>query len=322
MRAIIYYPYINPPQEWIKQALLYWDRVCTIIPVNYHEIETVLHPDLIWLRDRGIYEAITADDIQDHEKQNLRQEILKYLHSKDKIPIKPDDWSLTKKERIFYGKLPEEVEEDLKKAGHLKGRKNYLEINSDLFGVLLCLIAKYLSKSLTIRDNYYSIFTMGSEFEKCNFEPIYPDRSEMCIQVMLNNFLPVPSGTEPLENILEFKETNRGDLAGFRRALDSLYVQLAKEMPEQRILAAATDEISARLNEITRKMKERKIRTWLMSLSVIVGGVINWAIGESISTKIPQIMDTIPEISASPYLARPSNLCGDFSYLYRAIERF
>lgn len=322
MRGIIYYPYINPPQQWIKQALLYWDRICTIVPEDYDE--SVLHPDLIWLRNNGIYEAITADTIPDYEKQRLRQEILEYLNLKKEVPIRPDDWSCTKKERVFYGKFPQDVEEDLKKAGYLKGEKDYLEVNSGLFGVLLCLIAKYLSKSLTRGGDYYPVYTMRSDFEKCNFEPIRPDQSESCIHVLLEDFLPVPRETVSLDDILSFREKHQGDLLAFRRALDSLYANLKNEVPNDRIIAAAKDEISARVSEISQLLRGSKIAIALISLSVLVPTLVVPLV-PALTSRIQWMFSGIAVHAIMKFLwhkVRPGNLDHPYSYVYLARREF
>lgn len=318
MRTTIFYPYLNPPRSWIKQSLLYWDRICTIIPADFDD--KFLHSDLIWLRNEGIYEGITADTISYFEEDNLQKEVFEYLYSMEDCPIKSDDWSSTGRERLYYGKLPDKLETCLLEAGYLTKTKRYLEINSGLFGILLCLIAKYLSKSLTIEGDYYSVSTTGGQFEKCNFEPIHPDRSETCIQAILKHFLPVPRETVSLEDILSFRKKYAHDLLQFRRALDSLFQKIQAEGPEERIVAGAIDEISVGLKEITNLLNGAKIKIALGSLAVLVptmitkffpgySGQISWMFSGAALVGI---------LNFNQLMVRPGNLKHPYSYLYLA----
>lgn len=78
--AVIYYPFMHPPQAWIKHALLYWDRVYTVVPVDYPgDLDDLLHPDVLWLRDQGIYEPPSADSLSSHQVEVVSNEIITCL---------------------------------------------------------------------------------------------------------------------------------------------------------------------------------------------------------------------------------------------------
>lgn len=326
MRALIYYPYINPPSQWIKQSLLYWDRICTIIHADW---KNVVHPDLYWLLEHEAYEPLSPADIPDHEVERLRSELIEYLALRRKSPLNSDVWG-GKSESVYYEKIPKPIEDELRKAGYLKDSGDRLEVDSGIFGVLLCLIAKYLSRHLSWegerQGEFYSVYTMGVDFESCNFEPIRRDRSEKCIQLVLNNFLPVPSETVPLDDILGFKRDHEGELMAFRRALDSLYARLAEEGPEERVFAAALDEVGAALAMIKDSFKRAKIHTLLLSFSVLltVGTTIarTLVLGQPIMPAPPEILEGMSMVTATGRLVRERNLQGPFSYLHRAIREF
>jgi hypothetical protein len=237
---------------------------------------------------------------------------------------------LQKIEWVYYGKLPGKVEKDLAKANYLRGSKGRLEVHSDLFGILLCLIAKYLSRALSYGADFYSIYTSGIDFEHCNFEPIDPDRSERCIQVVLDQFLPVPSETVPLEDILKFKMDHEGELLAFRRALDKVYADVAREGPEERVIVALKDDLSAGLSKIDESLRRSSIETVLLSMSVLVAtgmtaGASVLTSNQTVSTVIPWTFSGIAPaalLTIMDRVKRAGNLHGPFSYLHKTIHRF
>src|SRR5688572_20093494 len=62
-RNILYYPTINiPTDDWLRNAVLYWDEVSSIVPQdweNKHLIE--LSPDIRYLMDEGQFRSIRPD---------------------------------------------------------------------------------------------------------------------------------------------------------------------------------------------------------------------------------------------------------------------
>ena len=55
-QTILYYPTINIPNEnWLKNALLYWDNISSIVPYeDYYN----LSPHLLYLQSCEIYKPI------------------------------------------------------------------------------------------------------------------------------------------------------------------------------------------------------------------------------------------------------------------------
>ena len=48
-QTILYYPYINIKNEqWIRNALLYWDNISSIVPYTHYD---ELSPELLYLKE-------------------------------------------------------------------------------------------------------------------------------------------------------------------------------------------------------------------------------------------------------------------------------
>lgn len=212
------------------------------------------------------------DSIPEQERDVLRNEMLAYIQSKYVLPINKGDWASLcgKKEEIYYGKFPEKIEVALKDGGYLRTTGDRLELDSSLFGILLCMAAKYLGKVLTSGEDYYTLFTNRYEFELCNYDPINSLKTERCLQILLNEFLPIPDSTVPIKEVLRFKQDNFNELLLLRCALDSLLTQLKQEVHPERALAAAKDEVAGHLGQVAANMRRSNMRIAFVSLSVII----------------------------------------------------
>jgi len=77
-RTLLYYPTIKVPSgSWLKQAILYWDEVASIVPGDWHE-ETLIPftPEIEYLLNEGVFRPIRPeslarswDDVHEFEKE-------------------------------------------------------------------------------------------------------------------------------------------------------------------------------------------------------------------------------------------------------------
>ena len=60
-QTILYYPNINIPDgSWLRNALLYWDEVSSIVPYeNYPDFSS----ELLYLQKLGVYKAIYPQEL-------------------------------------------------------------------------------------------------------------------------------------------------------------------------------------------------------------------------------------------------------------------
>lgn len=60
-QTILYYPTINIQDgAWLRNAILYWDEVSSIVPYeNYPDFS----PELLYLKELGVYKAVYPQDL-------------------------------------------------------------------------------------------------------------------------------------------------------------------------------------------------------------------------------------------------------------------
>lgn len=66
-RTILYYPTINiPTNDWLKNAVLYWDEVSSIVPYDWRQDPTItISKDIDFLEDEGLFRPIHPGQLMD-----------------------------------------------------------------------------------------------------------------------------------------------------------------------------------------------------------------------------------------------------------------
>jgi hypothetical protein len=86
-RAILYYPTIDVPTgDWLRQALLYWDEVGSIVPEQW-EHSHHYRDDIRYLKDEGQFRAfrpelLTQSPAFDRARKNLEREFITLADSR------------------------------------------------------------------------------------------------------------------------------------------------------------------------------------------------------------------------------------------------
>ena len=87
MPHMLYYPTINPPPELLYKALLYWDKICTIVPPEGPE--EYLNPLMRTVDDAQLYEPVVSPyghGFLFEEAVHVLQYLVKAIPADDLIP--------------------------------------------------------------------------------------------------------------------------------------------------------------------------------------------------------------------------------------------
>jgi hypothetical protein len=80
----LYFPYINVPDtDWLYRMLLYWDRVCSIVPRVYVDGRNELKPHMQHLIGEGLVQPIMPQDYI-REIPNFESSFLQYIDDRIK----------------------------------------------------------------------------------------------------------------------------------------------------------------------------------------------------------------------------------------------
>lgn len=117
----------------------------------------------------------------------------------------------------------------------------------------------------------------------------------VCADIQLNNCLPVPTASIPLQEVLEFKQRRADELAALRQTLDELYLEVvsAADIPRAKIAAisrleraiADLDRVAA-VSWVDRLFASRKVSLDVNAASVGQGVVTAGTVGVAFSNPV------------------------------------
>lgn len=225
-KVLLYYPTIDiPSPSWIRQGIMYWDRIGSIVPNSYdrHLPRSLRYSKQIQpLYDAGLFQPFNPVDLFEADGwkgeiyQSFSEELLAKLRSKDfkrRLKKKPKFDIPLYKEKIIDTLYRLELE------GKYAERRDdgfyYFEKNTAF--VYLSVLAKYLANidtQLTIPSTDLKIY------EELNFKATPKEQSPIpCLQVEFKDLLRVPSDDVEIERIIEFRQTRSDELKNFRQKI-------------------------------------------------------------------------------------------------------
>src|SRR6266508_27464 len=112
MQRLLYYPLVNPPPPIVWQGLLYWDGIASITP---HEGD-YFQPLLRELCDTPLYDPLDTDSFKLWDRHRYDAMLRELESVVGEIPgedLEPEPGPLHGDNRLYYGKLPASLQEDL-----------------------------------------------------------------------------------------------------------------------------------------------------------------------------------------------------------------
>jgi hypothetical protein len=250
-RTLLYYPTIViRNDQWIRQSILYWDSIGSIVPEG---LEGKLHQsyDIEILQREGLFRVYQPDDyVQHNERLAIEFEAIiqdKYLLN-SKLPKRlPEPRPLGNFEKpirnwLFEKKMYYQLAEKLIQKSLAKRDGSKLYMNSQLVMIYMSLLAKHMAN-----DDLERMVTPGTDFP-ANVNLIYPDLSDAkhrhpthahaeltgALRFSLHNVLPVPVGNTQIVDLLRFKSKYRDELLNFRNVIDE-YQGKIKHAPAEEL---------------------------------------------------------------------------------------
>ncbi len=264
----LYYPTIViPDDEWLRQALLYWDRVASIVPPDQKELvdecewlKPVLQADDVfcpmWLSDHPMDPRAFMDELQ------WKVEAPGYIDS-----LGPrNQWRFSG--RLHEDKLLDYSDSFLCHHGLIdrsRRRGPWLPIESRTGMLYISLLAKHIAdasptevasstSSSAWYGRLYPVWTPGDQDAVASAEVLY------------ENVLPVPATNVPLEKIMSFRDKRQDERVNFQ-------IELRKY--EKKVAAAqSTDEVKDVTSDFSKEAESglanlrKALKTDLVDIAV------------------------------------------------------
>lgn len=248
-QTILYYPKINIEDgAWLRNAVLYWDEVSSIVPYdNYADLSV----ELLYLQSCGVYHAVYPRDLFCSDYVNdFCNTIVKRISDYDKSMVKALETKGTKvkihknkiyapalHELIHYSKLPPNLLKYFRDKRFVNdyNTDGLMEMDSRIAQIYMRTLAEYSIKCSN-KD-----IVLGTDSVSSNRE-IYHNVSfsrngntqTQCCKINLINCLPQPSLDVGFEEILDFKSRRKDELIAFKAKIRELETNIYRaESPEE-----------------------------------------------------------------------------------------
>lgn len=233
-QTILYYPNINiKNDQWLRNALLYWDNISSIVPYRNFEY---LSSDLSYLRDEEIYEPIYPQNLfkseynYDFERTFIKRlELYGDSKSSKRARIHKDKvQSPELLELIYKAKIPPGLEKIIDNNNYINdyNADGWMEIDEKIAQIYMRTLAEY---SIKTSDKE---MVLGTD-NKTKRKEIYPysrnlRTASQCCEINIVDCLPQPSLDTSLEDIIRFKEQRKDELIAFQSKISELESNIYK----------------------------------------------------------------------------------------------
>ena len=342
-QTILYYPKINIQDgAWLRNAILYWDEVSSIVPdASYSD----LSPELLYLQKLGVYKAVYPQDLFFSEfAEDFCDAIVKRISAYDRRrtrstydEIENSSGRVRKRkiyapalhELIHYRKLPPRI---LDYFGNRKYIDDYadgwLEIDQNIAQIYMRTLAEYSIKC-SGKDIVLGTDRITPNQEIYREFHNHADLQTQCCKINIENCLPQPSMDIGFEDILEFKTKRKDELHAFRAKIKELETNIYKADSPELIRHFETqfiEEWQQCSQDFYKVLRDSRIKFYLSSLISLVAIPF---VSQCLSSLIGQ--DLTPAIqTGAQFLAlgigyfdyrgkiSPAKADGAFSYIFNA----
>lgn len=278
-KTILYYPTITiPTGPWLRQALLYWDEIGSIVPLNDFDQRTLVpySPDIEWLGNQGVFRPFSPQLISRQGGRvvdDFEDELSDAIRSPDFRKLLPEVSKRQFSARVHKDKVSDEVYEVLKRK-HLAQEKRHDPDWYYFENAMALLYMAKLAKYLAAGDEQPTLLgTDLREYEHLNFRTRVLDNGVVSLTAAFLNVLPVPREDVSLDDILQFKRRRREHLLRFRQLLDDFENKLAackSEVEAKNVVGGFSTKLQASLADLEAVLKDSKIATFWGSMESLI----------------------------------------------------
>ena len=279
-KTILYYPTIRIKDgAWLRNALLYWDKVSSIVPgMNYDEFNSI---EIEYLQDAGIYEPIYPFELEYEDglckmfcqqvKENLKSS-KRSMSKRHTARVHVDKSSMV--DRVHISKTPEPILDYLLEEG-IAQRSNdgtWINMNSKDAEVYMATLAKYLAKvhgNTEIGTDISAKFFYPYARIKGNIDA----EKQIYLNIALHEILPVPNMDVPLSDIIDFRKKYERELKCFRQRIEAFQLELnhCRDMEDIEYTTGALQrQMDDDLHKIEELMSSRGIIRTKKAMKILI----------------------------------------------------
>jgi len=278
-QTILYYPTISVPSgRWLRQAVLYWDEIGSIVPQRYDRTALIPYtPDVQYLKAEGEFRPFRTDLIYQRQwklVQDFENELREIVRSSEFQAKLAGRSKKTLTARVHQDKVSHEVF-DFLESSHLAkrqaGNQNWYFFELSTALLYMSLLAKYLANADETASTVAG--TNLPFYQRLNFGAESISTALPSLNVRFFNILPVPRQNNSLADIITFKRKRQDQLKFFRNVVGDTQLALAKCKSNSQVNQTLADfdaTLKKGLTDLEAVLKDSKISTVAGSLEALV----------------------------------------------------
>ncbi len=264
MSKILYFPSIALPEtKWTMQMLLYWDKIGTIVPLEFLDNPESHSPFMRKLIEENLVEQIIPG--QHIYEASFGDCFLNFIDTNPEMKKKVLEiqaGNVQRFVRIHLEKL-DYIGEELQEKGLAFKVGNWYMVEETVGKRYMSYLAVLLGTKTDfspITENLQNMASIYSDMQKPRKPEKYLDKDEFR-KKLLESILPIPSLEGDILDILRFKERHGEKLLNFRRYIESFLQNLENETDDFIIeskVSSFKERTQYDIEDITARMKETK----------------------------------------------------------------
>lgn len=267
-RILLYYPAINIPDgNWLRNSLLYTDKVASIFPFD-GVVDNRVNDETRMLYDEDLYKpfSVLQELNPSHEEfEKFENNFLDAISSSDFKKVQSHIQGFNKQQNrgledyeMYVNKLTEKVANYLEQHNLIEYR-NHDEVRVEKTSALvyMLMLADYIA---SINKELVIPSTDEQEFERLAYQ--LADDKVLTHRIQLDNCLPTPSPSTLIKDIIKFKKTRKFELLQFRELLDKVEAEINEiddDKERKMKLVQFQEKIQKELIEIKRLLGESRL---------------------------------------------------------------
>lgn len=286
-RTALYYPNIViQNRQWIRQALLYWDDIGSIVPREIWETHPYFEcegEEINKLYDERLYRPFFMEDLQSRYGGRIEDRFYIEFNSRMKFFRQTYDMDILKGATKLYelkeirGGFFTELEEMGLASRRICGAKRVTEsghpiifVENHTANLYMSLLAQYLA------DNDSKLTIPQTDQQACldmAYSNIESGVTKECLELSFQNILPVPREDVSIEEVIDFKREYHTDLLKLRKLVDGFgdeATSITNQKDFTHFSTRKAEEIEMEVKYLQETLADRRIETIAGSLAAIV----------------------------------------------------
>ncbi|PEJ54004.1 hypothetical protein CN899_12150 [Bacillus thuringiensis] len=271
MGKILYFPSISiPKSQWLMGALFYWDKVGSIVPLEFLDEPNLLGEHMRKLVEAGLIEQVVPEE---HlwNVPNFEEAFINFIDNSPvflpisnlgKLGLIGQNGVIKTTTEIHMGKL-RSLGQKLEQRGlATKGRGSWYTVEgytASNFMTYLATVLGTITEYTPLTDSYNELSYFLPKTEKEHTRDLLKEQLRARI---IEKILPVPVSVEDPYDIFRFKEKHYDRLTRFRRYIEEfiLNLELLPEYQVEERIKIFSENSHDEIREISDRMESFKWR--------------------------------------------------------------